>query len=36
MTSGLLYAVVGCLLFVFGLGGVLLLDTCCAASSPST
>ena len=26
MTSGLLYAVVGCLLFVFGLGGVLLLD----------
>ena len=26
MPSGLLYAVVGCLLFVFGLGGVLLLD----------
>ena len=36
MTSGLLYAVVGCLLFVFGLGGVLLLDHLLRPSSPST
>jgi multicomponent Na+:H+ antiporter subunit C len=26
MSSGLLFAIVGCLLFVFGLGGVILLD----------